>query len=231
MSIGMQGRLACLAVVTSVAAGHPGSVSAARPGTTTAVALRVTVEPIDSAGNQCRICSDGGGEYVDGVDAVRATLDQYGNFIVDFGRTNHEVRELTFDYSQPVDPANSYPTPAVQRGSYLSTVDGNPSLFLQNLPIGSEACVGLQISFEDGDDLFHANRFRRYVSDTSESSFLVVTRMDANTWEAEPKPATCNTGAATPYVGTLATSPAIIGEPYTNRGDFHLNFKMTLRRR
>src|SRR4030095_1475492 len=43
-----------------------------KAGTSAVVPLRVTIEPTDSNNIACKICGDGLGEYVDGIDGVSA---------------------------------------------------------------------------------------------------------------------------------------------------------------
>jgi hypothetical protein len=227
MSIALLRRFGCLALVLGAAAGYPALVAAAKPGTVTAVPLKVTVLDFDSAGNPCRICSDGAGPYVDGVDTVDASIDRYGNLIIDFGRVHQEVRELTFDYSLPVG-TNSYPTPPTQVESYLSTIT-HPGGSIQEMAVGAQQCVQLQIAFVDGDGIYHRNIFQRPPDNVT--SYLVVTRMGNDTWEAEPKDAPCNTAmGGHALVGKLITGPDILG-PFTSHGAFYLPFKMVLERK
>ena len=228
MSIPTIRRLVCLALIVASSAVYASLAEAAKPGTVPAVPLNVTVLPLDSAGNPCRICSDGLGPYMNGVNGVDASIDRYGNLIIDFGGVNQEVRNLRFDYSQPTG-ANSYATPPVQEDSYLSTIT-HPGGFIQSMVLGAQQCVQLQIAFVDGDALYHRNVFQRPPGGNA-TSYLVVTRTDADTWEAEPKDAPCNTAATggVPLVGRLLTAPNILG-PFTDRGTFYLPFKMLLER-
>jgi hypothetical protein len=69
----------------------------------TAISLGVTVADAPN-----RIQSDGKGEYVDGQQGVIAQIDTYGNLLFNSPVASNAVRTVTFDYSAPVDPNNTY---------------------------------------------------------------------------------------------------------------------------
>jgi len=203
---------------------------AAKTQTYTPVPLVVTVEAADSNNVACKICSDGLGDYSDGVDGVSANIDQYGNLIINFDDAQTPFRKLDFDYSNPVNPSNAFRPPASQN-SYLSTVPGPNNVPIQNLSVGAEQCVQLGISFTDTDkaktqyrDSFHRNLTN---FDVSQASYGVVTRTSSTTWELEPKVSSCNTGVATE--GELITTPSVGKFVFTDRGAWYLPFKMSLR--
>lgn len=224
MNIATLGRLAGPIVVLAGLVYGPGSGAASaakppRPATTTPVPLRVTILETDSLGNQCRICSDQGGDYVDGEDAVNAQLDRYGNVIIDFGINGNRFREMTFDFALPVDLGNAGQPPAIRTDSYLST-QTHPEGLIQLMAIGAEQCLQSNLSFY-GNGTMYRLHFRRplngdFILDTS---YLVVTRVGDDTWELEPREAGCNDGVPTR------------AKLFTNGTEWYMPFKMILRRR
>jgi hypothetical protein len=119
-----------LACVLLIAFAPVSSGAGQKPGTYTPVPLIVTV---DSLGGTCRICGDnpdGSGVYTDGEDGVKATIDQYGNIIIDFQTTRTNTRWLTYDY-----PVTTPTGDGSHQHHYLSTIAlGNGAL--QNIRIG-----------------------------------------------------------------------------------------------
>ena len=200
-----------------------------RPNTYPAVPLVVTAQAVDSDSSPCKICGDGLGQYIDGVDGVGASIDQYGNLIINFDTAQTPFRKLNFDYSNPVDPSNAFRPPA-SLNSYLSTVPGPDNVPIQNMTVGAEQCVQLGITFTDNDkkETQYRNSFHRNLTnfDSSQASYGVVTRISDTEWELEPKAAGCNTG--TPTVGELITTPSVGRFEFTDRGAFYLPFKMSL---
>jgi hypothetical protein len=196
-----------------------------------AVPLVVTVHPVDSDSNSCRICDDGLGQYIDGVDGVAASIDQNGNLIINFDTAQTPFRKLIFDYSDPVQPSNTFgeEVPA-SMNSYLSTVPGPDNVPIQNMSVNVEQCVQLGITFTDNDkkQTQYRNSFHRNFTniDSSQTSYGVVTRISDTTWELEPKAAGCNPGI--PTVGELITTPTVGHSDFVDRGAFYLPFKMTL---
>jgi hypothetical protein len=65
--------------------------------------LRLSVTIADRADGDYRIESDTAGPYRDGVAGVSASLDQYGNLIVNFDQPRRGAgRLVAFDYSCPL---------------------------------------------------------------------------------------------------------------------------------
>ena len=77
-----------------------------------------------------------------------------------------------------------------------------------------------------GQEAFH---YAQNFPNSSSASYAVVTRIDANTWEVEPKASTCNTGAAT--VAELNDLPLTGPGGLTNNGMYYMPFKLTLVRK
>lgn len=209
-----------------------GSASAAKPTphpTYPPVPVVVTVEDFDSDGNACRICDDGLGSYVNGFQGVLANIDAYGNIIVNFNASDTPtVRKLQFDYSQPVDPANMFRPPAA-RNSYLST-QTHPAGSLQVMTIGTAQCIHANFQFRDVDTpkTLYRSGFQNSVFDISQTAYLVVTRVNADVWEVEPKSTVGGCNDATATVARLMSNPTHGNGPTIDRGLYRLPFKMTL---
>ena len=119
-------------IVSIFAFGSLPSGAPPKPGTHTPVPLIVTM-------NACtlglaEICGDdferdgsGNTTYTDGQDGVRASIDQYGNVIIDFQTTRAKIRGLDYKYGS--DPA----PPGGGSNHYFSTIGGTA---LQAMPEG-----------------------------------------------------------------------------------------------
>lgn len=155
-----------------------------KPGTYTPVPLIVTVEAADSAGNPCRICADGAGDYVDGQQGVKATLDQWGNLIIDFQTTRSNMRWLTYDY-----PGATPAGDGSHQHHYLSTLAlGNGPV--QNIGIDSWIFVASCPLYDDpsGQQQYRHSFYRDCGSGLGpEGSMLKVTRKTIDRWEVEPE--------------------------------------------
>jgi hypothetical protein len=207
-----------------------GRASAAKPAPPPPpVPLVVTVEALDSAGNPCRICEDGLGNYENGIDGVTANFDPYGNLIINFNATQSPiVRKLSFDYSDQLSGPPFSPPAALN--SYLST-GTHPSGFIQNMAVGTAQCINSNITFTDNDQhqTLYRTHYRRALSsfDVSQTSYLVVTRTGPDTWELEPKAAACNTNAPVAKLFSYYTHGH---SEITDHGLYSMTFKMTLAR-
>lgn len=175
-----------LVCVLSVAFASVSSSAGQKPGTYTPVPLIVTVHPVDTANNSCAICEDGLGPYIDGQQGVKATIDQYGNIIIDFQTTRTNMRWLTYHY--PVTTSVP-PGDGSRQRHYLSTIGlGNGPL--QNIPIGNSILVASCPLYDDpSGQLQYRHGFYRDCGSGlgSEGSKLVVTRTADNEWEVEPE--------------------------------------------
>jgi len=194
----------------------------AKPGTTSSVPLSVTLD-----NSECAICSDGE-PYDDGMDGVEASLDQYGNLIIDFG----SMRSVAFAFGSPEEPVGDVPPPGgLQNNVYLSTRFPTPSGFMQDLPVGAEQCVELNWTFTLDDSsntqfrlLFH----RTGVVNVEDTSHALVTRLEAETWTVEPVAADCNAG--TPELARVVSAPTRGRTVLTDHGTYWMPFSLTLTR-
>ena len=213
--------LACV-LVTAFAPVSSGAGQ--KSGTYTPVPLIVTVEPSDSADNPCAICADGAGDYVDGQQGVKATIDQWGNIIIDFQTTRSNMRWLTYHY-----PVTTLPGDGSHQHHYLSTLAlGNGPL--QNIQIGNSIVVASCPLYDDpsGQPQYRHGFYRDCGSGLgAEGSKLVVTRKADNKWEVEPEsvpgPGTELGAWARVYSATTKGRAQVV-----DYGLMSLPFKMTL---
>jgi len=194
-----------------------------KPGTYTPVPLVVAVDPIlDLSGTPtCGICGDNpdlSGVYVDGQDGVKATIDQYGNIIIDFQTTRTKIRGLKYRY-----PATAPVPPGVPPGDgshhYFSTIklDGHP---LQNMAQGDVTHVASCPLYDDpsGQPQYRHGFQRDCQSGVVDGAGLVVTRT-IDGWLVEPE------AGALAYVFSITTTGRA---RVFNYGLMSLPFKMTL---
>lgn len=175
-----------LACVVSLIAFEPVSFGAGqKPGTYSPVPLIVTV---DSLGGTCAICGDapdGSGVYTDGVDGVKATIDQYGNIIIDFQTTRTKIRGLKYHY-----PGASGVPPGDGSHHYFSTLGLTAGGALQAMPIGTSVYVASCPLYDDpsGQPQYRHGLYRDCQGGFGqEGSRLVVTRTADKEWEVEPE--------------------------------------------
>lgn len=187
---------------------------------------------------QSKINSDNGQQYMDGIDYVKAQIDQNGNFSFTTNASKNSLakRFVVYDLSDPVDPINTY-SPAFGRGyynqyNYIFTTSasqyGSTFIPLQNLLLNQSECIALtgNINGDGVNSIFkYTVRFHATKDDLSDSptAFAVVTRTADNEWEIEP--ASCSTPND---VGALWTGDS---RNEVFKGDFHLPFSFRLAKR
>ena len=126
---------------------------AAKPTTYPPMALTVAVDA-----QNCGICPDDGGDYIDGVDGVSAIFDQYGNFIFSTQTTRTKIRSLIYEYSafNPAAP----PMPESGSNHYMATLRVEPGVGLQVLPQGeSQRLASCPIYDDDSSAFQYPTRF------------------------------------------------------------------------
>lgn len=172
----------------------------ARSGPLTAVPLIVTVSDIGGAG----IRSDGSGVYTDGSQNVQAVLDQSGTFAFNTKASTRiaAVRSVTYSFSSPVDPLNTYlPTPSNSQNYHFSTGPSafSPFIPIQNLAIGSSECAYMGNSIANSAQAWRVS-YHKGNEDVSASptAFAVFTRTGTNTWTVAPS------GACSPISNVAA---------------------------
>jgi hypothetical protein len=196
------------------------SGASVKPGTHTPVPLIVTVNACDPM-VVSEICGDGSEQdelgrttYTDGQDGVRATIDQYGNLIIDFQTTRAKIRGLVYKYG-----ASSSAPPGGGSNHYLSTIGGTA---LQALPpSGTTIKTSCPLYDDDSGQPQYRHSFSRDCQGGfgSEGSPLMVTRTGEGTWTIVP------TEPATARVFSITTKGRV---QVQDLGDFGLPFTMTL---
>lgn len=237
---------------------------AQRPNTSTPVSLRATLEALNSDGAPCAVCGDGlsepsfnPNEYVNGVNSVRAYFDKYGNFYFNFSGTRSvNVYYRPEDYiatatSSPV-PQGYIDTPqhsSVDITTFKAGDLPSPYVHLQNMqPGGAFAqCVMTGWTLDGNTSVILENNYHRNGSIfyDARNSYAVVTRLDQDTWEMEPKktyldssnqPVTIACNNTTGQIESVASvltkqSPRKNQVTSTSHGLYRLPFKLTLRRK
>ncbi len=160
---------------------------AGKPTTLPIISLSVTVN--DATGYN--LTSDGGGNYVNGSQAVGAKFDQYGNFIFSCGRSGRGsnavlVRWMSINFSSPVVVYIAQPITGNDKVTAITTIPVAAYTFtpLQNMAEGESQCVGLT----GGSGADWVMNFHRGAEDisSSPSSYAVFTRINATQWTVTP---------------------------------------------
>jgi len=187
-------------------------------GTATPVSLSVTIEASDSYGQDCAICADSPDPdldpYVDGQDGVRASFDEWGNLIVDFG-----FRSVGFDFADERLPSGLY------AGSYIATRLGG---ILQQMPVGTISCSEMNWVVWDattGYTLLFQRDGAAPEADEAASAWALVKRVDDDTWTLEPR--SCG-GSGTDDLAAVVSAPNRGKVTYTFYGTLAMPFKLTL---
>lgn len=207
------------------------SITAAGPGKLPVVPLAVIVEPMGSSGMATRMTGDSGGPYVDGLQGVIARLTEFGGLLLDF-QVGGSARRVFFDYSQPVAASNGYypPTDPVV-ASNLRMSQTSSSVPMQSMANGSSQCIALGTAFDlnTTDKASFRNLYQRPGSpfDVSATSYALVTRVTASSWEVETGSASCDTsGYAVALLMEVRTTKRT--STSVDRGLYHLPFRLTL---
>jgi hypothetical protein len=207
-----------LACVLAIALAPVSSGAGQKPGTYTPVPLVVTVHPVDSASNQCAICEDGAGPYIDGQKGVKATIDQYGNIIIDFQTTRTNMRWLRYLYpvTIPIPPGDG-------SHHYFSTIklDGVALQAMGWMPNTSIFVAGCALFDDPSGQPQYRHGFSRDCGSGlgPAGSRIIVTRTAINEWEVEPE-----FDASARVFSATTKGPAQI----VDYGVMSLPFKMTL---
>jgi hypothetical protein len=181
---------ACQEAVTGP---HPvaATLAMARQTAIPTVSLTVTVSNVDGVGNSYAIQNDGNGTYVDGTQDVQAVLDNNGTFAfnTETGTHRNAIRYVSYNFNNPVDPANTYrPTPSNLRNYHFSTGASqySPMIPIQNLGVSgnpTSECIYMGNSFASGTSLTDPTTswrvsFHKGLEDVSNgpTAFAVVTR-------------------------------------------------------
>lgn len=166
---------------------------ALKPSSLPTISLRVTVN--DAAGNN--ITSDGRGDYINGIDKVQAIIDQSGTFAFNTNTSSRlaAIRWVTYNFNNPVDPANTYrPSPSNSKNYHISTGSSpygtSPFIPLQNLGVnGNPAteCIYMGNGLYNSTTAWRVS-FHKGLEDTqtSPTAFAIVTRVSLTQWTITP---------------------------------------------
>lgn len=213
------------------------SKASARPNSLATVSLKVTVHSMDASGNTYNIQNDGKGDYLNGVDNVQAVLDAAGTFAFNTKSSTKiaAVRWVSYNFNNPVDPANAYrPSPSNSKNYHFSTGKSlfgtDPFIPLQNLGVNgniSSECIYM------GNGIYNATTnwrvsFHKGYEDTATGStaYAVVTRTKVKAtdgvdeWTITP----VGTCSANSNVAALRS-----GDGITLYGYYNIPFFFTLR--
>ena len=228
------------------------ALMANKPGTTSAVSLTVTIAstcPTTDPYAPCRIKGDDQGAYTDGVQNVKAVLDQYGNFIFDTNNSRSSaIRFIKHDFSarhaDTLGTADGAPKPDTTRGFYFSMVKSQLStgkVHLQSMPYGADAgghdkqCVAFSSGYSLPNSKLTARlSFHRGHEDNEKSptAYGVVHRVDVNTWTIKPgKGWDCPNVDAANRAQTDDVAAVRNDDGSALYGYYHLPFIFTLKRK
>jgi hypothetical protein len=184
-----------------------------KPGTLSEVLVKLTM---NDAGNN--VTSDGGGDYINGLQAVSAKIDQSGNFIFSCGKTGRgpsatQVRWLNYNFS---DPLPTYTARASEKGGYIATIQSSvaPTTFipLQSLSVGSTECITMAMGlFTLADGVVNFHRQPTEDNNTTPTAYVYVTRISPTQWTMTPVPPLAGGCSTISNVGALRINTVLYG--------------------
>jgi hypothetical protein len=212
-----------------------GAAMASKPGTVAPVPLIVEVDDVTPGQ---RITSDGAGPYEDGVDGVAASIDQYGNLIINFQTTRSALRKLHYDYSEPIIVhGGTMPSGIVAPpNNYLSTIrQSGDTRKMQQLAVNESQCIlgGPSYTLEDANKTQYRHAYQRGglkgidPAETGQTAFLKVTRTGQDTWVVESTN-TCNEYSD---VAQIVETPTVGKFNFKSRGLYRMPFRLFLTRK
>jgi hypothetical protein len=170
------------------------------------VQFRDLLNPLD------RITSDGSGPYSNGVDSVRAVVDQRGD--IDLGTSfgqGAEVRKLSFDFSQAIEGAVA-PFQKGLEAAFLSTNAGG----LLTMTVGDSKASELQVRFTYGGNNWFVRFMPSYDIGTNN---VTITHPTGSTWVIDT-----NSAAIAQLVSMPIKGKAVL----SNHGRFVMPLSITL---
>jgi hypothetical protein len=154
------------------------------------------------------IRSDAGGAYLDGVDGVRCIIDLLDDFILQLhynGKKNAPRRELFFDFNDPVPGS-------INRGTFFEDAFLNVDS-IGTLAVGESRSAHAQFNTQIGLLRFNPSSYPG-------TSYVLVTRTSATTWEIVASAATGGDVAALVQQSK--------GNSFRLLGNYHMPFKITV---
>jgi hypothetical protein len=182
----------------SPAAPSAAALDAKSGGGPPTISLRLTVSNTDALGNASGITNDGQGDYVDGSQNVQAQLDSSGTLAFNTFTANHgsATRWVSYDFSQPVDPLNTFrPSQDRTQNYHFST---GPSSFSTWAPVQylgtsgypTSECAYMGNAFNADSSTAYRVSYHKGFEDTASSatSFAVFTRVSVTpaVWTVQP---------------------------------------------
>ena len=213
------------------------SKASARPNSLATVSLKVTVHSMDASGNTYNIQNDGKGDYLNGVDNVQAVLDAAGTFAFNTKSSTKiaAVRWVSYNFNNPVDPANAYRPSPSNSENYKFTTGGalygtNPFIPLQNLGVNgniSSECIYMGNGIKNSATNWNVS-FHRGNEDTANSptAFAVVTRTKVKATDGVDEWTITPVGACSANSNVAALRS---GDGITLYGYYNIPFFFTLR--
>ena len=194
------------------------------------VPLAITVEDQGPAGPY-RVRSDGGGDYVNGLQTVIAEIDGWGSLQFRVLITASPARTLTFDFDAPIDPANSFrpETAGAQNFTIKSnaTTTGAPSiaeLGINGNP--ASACYNVTLAYSTAITK-HGMHFNTIADPGSTYVYITRTSVSPATWSMVTNDASCGStpNSASLYTQLSSKKP----QPLVFRGYYDLRLSIILR--
>jgi hypothetical protein len=199
-----------------------------KPISLSTVYLKVTIS--DATGN--KITGDGLGDYIHGVDNVRAELDGIGSFQFDAlyqskpNQTLPLIRWVNFNFNDPIGtPAPPF-TGDQQIGNRMITNSSSLSPYtpIQNMTINQSQCITLAagstyMTRTNTPPIWRVNFHGNYEDiSASPSAFAIITRISDTQWTITP--GNCSISSST-NVGALRNGDILYGY-------YHMPFSITL---
>ena len=199
-------------------------------GNSAELALNVTIEPLDGG---CMICPDNPAAptYANGVSSVQAVFGTYGHFVFVSGSRAVKFFYLTSlgdSLTTKTLPSSEAPTQVRARTFNTSDVYTN----LQDMHVGQQQCLGMGWIIGQYTNSERAIGFRYGRGVLTNTSFVIVTHLDDNTWTMEPAPqGMCSSTFLQDNVGRVRDAITVRGKTTDyDYGRYVMPFKLTLTR-
>jgi hypothetical protein len=194
------------------------------------VPLAITVDDLGPTGSY-HVRSDGGGEYVNGMQTVIAEIDGYGSLQFRVLITTSPARTLTFDFNAPIDPANAFRPPTtgaqnftIKSNAYTTGAPSIAELGINGNP--SSACYYITLAYSTATTR-HGMHFNTIKDPGSTYAYITRTSVSPAVWTMVTDAASCGStpNAASLYTEAISKKP----QPLVFRGYYDLRLSITLR--
>lgn len=195
------------------------------------IPLRITVEGVGGDATEYKIKADTKGAYVDGLDNVKAVIDQYGRFIFSTNTStnyrNAALRRLFFYYDNPEAGYATYThTSDGSKGRYyFSSDDGvvnGETKKISDMITDEVMCLAVGGSYyETLNTQSWAINFNRGIeANNGLASWIITCKATGSLWEVEPG----NCGGSANTLAALKIDQAV-------RGRYYMPFKFILEKK